>query len=388
MVDTSFKFDFRFSETASVNLYIIRLLSAQLITITHGVQGIGLLKLGDYIGSFALMFFFLISGLLISYSTFRYMRSDTYNFKDYFARRVSRIYPNLMLVLILVIFIDGAWFLFFGGRDGYNSYNGLTFLFTSLFLNDTALGVTSFGSARQLWALPPIFWVYMYFGWLFLGKRTTKKKYINYPVLILFSFMIVLVVLGYNSWNKFRFTIMWFVGVLFTYGMFKLDKRLQKKAEVVVENEQNGQNGQNKQDRIDHTKKVVRIFCAINAVILLILAIIRLYFHADPLDTLYYILWVGVVLMIIIYSQYTSFKYSEKAKKVIIFLADYSLTLYLMHFSLYNLLLGYLKVQLNGILAFIIMFLMVNVVSLGVAYFTEMRSNKIYNFLKKRFDLE
>jgi peptidoglycan/LPS O-acetylase OafA/YrhL len=372
-------YNFKFSEPTSVHLYIIRFLSAQLITIAHGIQGIGFFKLGDYIGSWALMYFFLISGLLISYSTFRYMRNEKYNFKEYFIRRFSRIYPNLILVLVLIIFIDGFYFLFFGGKDAYNSYNIITFIFTSIFLNDSALGVTSFGSARQLWALPPIFWVYMVFGWIILGQRTIKKKYI-YSILIgFFSFMLILIILGYNFWNKLRFTFIWFLGVFFSYGIYKCDKIFQQKTTKLLEN---------REKKIDSMKKKIRIFCVINILILLILAIIRLYFHADPLDTLYYFLLVGVVLLFIIYSQYSSLKYPDKIKKIIIFLADYSLTLYLMHFSLYNLLMGYLKSQLNDILALLIMFLLVNIVSMVVAYFTEMRSDKIYNFLQEKFDLE
>jgi len=371
-------YNFQFSETASVNLYIIRILSAELIAITHGIQGIELYKLGDYIGSSALMFFFLISGLLVSYSTFGKMRKKNYDFKKYFLRRFSRIYPNLIVVLILILIIDTLWFTFMGGIDLFNACNSWTFIFTLLFLNDSAIGYTSFCSARQLWALPPIWWLYMFFGWLILGQRTVKKKYVYYILLVIFSFMLILVIMGYHSWNKIQFSLMWFLGVLFSYFINRMDSYIKNKSQKL---------GENREKDINSLKRKIIIFSIANALILFILAMIRLYFHHDPLDTLYYFLLIGMVFHIIVFSQYTRLRYPEKVKKGIIFMANYSLTLYLLHFSIYNLLMDFLKKYLNYILVFLIMFILVNVISLVVAYFTEMKSDKVYYYLLKKFNL-
>jgi peptidoglycan/LPS O-acetylase OafA/YrhL len=375
-----FKYDFRFSETTSINLYIIRILSAELITITHGVQGIGFLKLGDYIGSSALMFFFLISGMLVSYSTFRKIRDESYDFKKYFLRRFSRIYPNLILVLFLIILIDSLWFIFLGGKDLFNACNPMTFISTLFFINDSVIGYTSFCSARQLWALPPIWWLYMLFGWLILGRRTVRKKYLYILPIIFFSFMILFVMFGYHTWNKFQFSIMWFLGGFFAYSMNKADNFVQEKSMMVREDL--------KENSKNLLKRKIKIVCITTAFIFLILAIIRLYFHADPLDTIYYYLWIGIVFCVIIYSQYTKRKYPKKVKKVIIFMADYSLTLYLLHFSIFNLLMEFLMQYLNRILVFFILFIFVNIVSLGVAYFTEMKSDKVYYYLLEKFNLK
>ncbi len=372
-------YNFRFSETASINLYLIRFISAQLITIAHGVEGIGLFQLGDYIGSQALMFFFLISGLLVSYSTFGKIKKKNYDFKKYFLRRFSRIYPNLMLVLILIIFIDTFWIVFLGGKDLYNACNILTFIFTALFLNDSAIGYTAFCSARQLWPFPLFWWSYLFFGWLLLGKRTVKKKYIYYILLILFIFPLILVIMGYHIWIKIHYSLIWFLGVFFSYFINKMDLYIDKKSEFIMENQDKKEN---------NIKKKIKVFCVANALILFILAYIRLYFHNDPFDTLYYLLLIGVIFCIIVFSQYTRISYPEKLKKGIIFMSNYSLTLYLLHFSIYNLLMEFLRKYLNYILVFFILFILVNLISLIVAYFTEMKADRIYYYLLKKFKLE
>ena len=157
-----------------------------------------------------------------------------------------------------------------------------------------------------------------------------------------------------------------------------MDLYLDQKSELIMEN----------QERKEYSiKKKIKVFCGANALILFILAYLRLYFHHDPFDTLYYLLLIGVVLCVIIFSQYSKYKYPEKLKKGIIFMANYSFTLYLLHFSIYNLLMDFLKKYLNYILVFFIMFILVNIISIMVAYFTEMKSDKIYYYLLRKLNL-
>jgi peptidoglycan/LPS O-acetylase OafA/YrhL len=217
------EYQFRFSETASTNLYIIRILSSQMIAIGHIIEGLGFFELGNYIAGPILGFFFLMSGVLIAHNVFRRKKDESYNFSQFFKRRYFRIYPNFFLVLLIILLLDSIWLFLLGGEDLYKSFNIVSFLISLVFLNDSLLGITSFGSARQLWALPPIWWLYMFFGWLVLGKRQSKKKYLYYIILGAFMFLLIFIWLGFNTWIKIQFSLMWFLGAAFVLIMNKFD---------------------------------------------------------------------------------------------------------------------------------------------------------------------
>ncbi len=363
-MDDNYKFEF--SETASINLYIIRILSAQLIGFAHGIQGLGFFRTGEFIGTPGLIFLFLMSGLLISHNVFKKMKRETYDFKEFIINRFSRVYPSLLLVLIIIIFLDAVWLNFFGGKDISNSYNIVSFIITLLFLNDSALGIYTFGTAHQLWALPPIWFLYMVFGWLLLGTRTTKKKYLYFIILALFGFLLVVVIFGLRIWHKIICVVIWCFGVAFILLMNKLDAAIVKSS--------------NK----DTIKKRIRYISVVLAILFFILAMIRLITHQDPFGIVYFLFFTGTILCIFVFSQYTELKYPEKVKKSIIFMANYSFTFYLLHFSFLNLILPIFMNYLNDIVALIFSYVLVNIASLGVAYITEFKYYKIRGYLSKK----
>ena len=55
--------------------------------------------------------FFVISGFLISGNIWRDLRGNRFSFLDFYARRIRRIFPTLILVLLACLF--GGWFLLF-----------------------------------------------------------------------------------------------------------------------------------------------------------------------------------------------------------------------------------------------------------------------------------
>jgi len=358
-------YKFEFSETSSINLYIIRILSAQMIGIAHGIQGLGFFRSAEYIGTPGLIFLFLMSGLLISHNVFRKRKRKTYEFKEFMINRFSRVYPSLLAVLIIIIFLDALWLTYIGGTDISNSYNFISFIVTLFFLNDSALEIYTFGTAHQLWALPPIWYLYMVFGWLILGRRTTKKKYLYFIFLICFSFLLVLVILGLRIWHKIICVIIWFIGVTFILLMNKFDAALSKRT-----------NNQT-------IKKRIRYISVILTVLFFILAMLRVITHRDPFGIVYFLFFTGTILSIFVFSQYTRLRYPEKLKKGIIFMANYSFTFYLLHFSFLNLFLPIFMTLLNDIIALLLSYVLVNIVSVGVAYITEFRYYKIRSYLSK-----
>lgn len=369
-------YQLRFSQTASTNLYIIRILSSQMIAIGHIIEGLGHFELGNYIAGPILGFFFLMSGVLIAHNVFRRKKDEEYNFSQFFKRRYLRIYPNFVLVLLIILVLDALWLFLLGGQDLYQSYNIVAFLLSLVFLNDSALGVTSFGSARQLWALPPIWWLYMLFGWITLGKRQTKKKYLYYLLIGTFTFILGFIWLGFNTWIKIQFSLMWFLGAIFILVLNKFDTRIKN----ILPGEEVSEGNIS-----ESTRKKVVYLSLILTIGLVTAGLIRLYFHQNPFGIVYYFLIVGGILFLLVSSQYTRFKYPEKLRKGLKLIADYSLTLYLLHFSLANLLLGLVK-SLNDVVAFFILFLISNAASLVVAYFTEMKSDVVYEYVQNKLN--
>jgi peptidoglycan/LPS O-acetylase OafA/YrhL len=238
-------------------------------------------------------------------------------------------------------------------------------------------GISSFGSARQLWALPPFWWLYMLFGWLVLSKRDLKKKYLYYLILAPIIIIMILICLGFNSFNKIQFSFMWFLGVAFVLLLNKFNSYIQEK-----ETKESPKSKEN----VLKTKKTVKYISLLISIGLFVSAFIRLYFHQNPFGIIYYLLLVGAVLFILVGSQYANFTYPKKMRRIIKFLANYSLTLYLLHFSLCNLLLGINDI-FNDIFSFIVLYVIANIASIGVAYVSEMRSDKFYNFLQRKFNL-
>lgn len=100
--------------TRENNFNIIRLSAALLVIYVHSFSIfnttkkepiVSFLHLGFGLGEFAVTVFFIISGYLITAS---YIKSET-NFQ-YFKARVLRIYPGLIVVMLLTAFLVGPSF--------------------------------------------------------------------------------------------------------------------------------------------------------------------------------------------------------------------------------------------------------------------------------------
>jgi peptidoglycan/LPS O-acetylase OafA/YrhL len=202
---------FQFTETASINLYLLRIIAIHLVILGHGIGIFLQHRIAHYFANMGLVLFFLISGLMISYSIYKKDTNNDYNFKIYLVNRFSRIYPPLIICLILLIIIDGFSF------NNPLSYNIPSFLTTLFLLNDTCLHIPSFGSARPLWVLPLFWWTYLFFGWIYLGRKTTKKKFMDILLLCFFSFMMIFVYSGFfcdNLGHTLGLLLIWINGIL------------------------------------------------------------------------------------------------------------------------------------------------------------------------------
>jgi conserved hypothetical acyltransferase len=73
--------------------------------------------------------FFVISGFLITGIIINEMKENRFSFKDFYTRRIKRIYPAFIVVMALVSFVTSALFI-------YNDFNQLRkpHLFLTLFI--------------------------------------------------------------------------------------------------------------------------------------------------------------------------------------------------------------------------------------------------------------
>lgn len=138
-------------------------------------------------GQEAVLFFFILSGFVIH---LRYARAlqdrpaaATFDWRDYMWRRVRRLYPPLLVALLLTLTLD-SW----GANQGYRLYLGQTdYPFINVTLTHdtswTALGANllflmpflwpAFGTNAPLWSLGYEWWFYVLYPALYrLGRKS------------------------------------------------------------------------------------------------------------------------------------------------------------------------------------------------------------------------
>mgnify|MGYP003860358461 CR=1 FL=1 len=151
------------------------------------------------IGAIALAGFFVHSGYLIAWSTFRRQKNEPlYGFREFFTDRLVRVYIALipcMVVLVLVTLLGYALvqkpIAAVGLRDTIGTLlmlenNPLLEQMRYYFQSDDGswLFVKNYAGALPLWTLVIEWWIYMAFGWWILVKQ--KRKWWYWPLLLFF----------------------------------------------------------------------------------------------------------------------------------------------------------------------------------------------------------
>ncbi|MGJ0353777.1 acyltransferase family protein [Aliarcobacter cryaerophilus] len=346
----------------SISLDMLRVFAVQLVLIGHALSYFGLIQLNGVIQNTAVVLFFILSGTVISYSTFYKKHiDDNYSFKEYFIDRFSRIFTALFPSLIFILVIDLIQ-IYYVENKNYGYFNALdlkTFIGNLFMLQDypifhisnkvfdTDIFLTSFGSGRPLWTLAIEWWLYMAFGLIFFYfiKQFSIK---HIPLLLIF-----LVVPLYNSFygRGDSLTLFWMGGLIITIMIFKYS--------IVA-------------------SKALSIFFML---ILPLLILLRLYIKHQAYDLVYVTL---IIFFIYFYlSFFSTINYtSEKLKKIIHFFASYAFTLYLIHYSILDFMYFFLDKN-NAIKLFIISIIVSNFLAFVLAYFTEIKYKKVRIFMIK-----
>jgi peptidoglycan/LPS O-acetylase OafA/YrhL len=233
------------SQESSVFLNLIRFVSCELVVIGHfltkyqPVPAEPLFKLGTTIGGVAVLLFFILSGLLISYSLHNKLGNPAYRFRNYFVDRFSRIYSGLLPAILLgaiitmVIYVTNyAYFVNLCSMQSTPSplnfvmTLGMLENFPVKFFNSLLSGfglsfpfpeVTPFGFNGILWTLVILWWIYIVFGWIVIGSagfiRKQESSKSSKAIFFVVAALLSLLLIGMYQENSGLVTV-WFVGAL------------------------------------------------------------------------------------------------------------------------------------------------------------------------------
>lgn len=356
--------NFKLSENTSLGLDLLRAIAAQMVVIGHGISFMGIAMWlhppnFPWMQNVAVVIFFLLSGLVIAYSTFRKLKSKQYNFKQFFLERFSRIYSAYIPALLLVAVLDAIYLYNLNGINTLNSYNLRTFVLNLFMLQDfpvfqlfdSPLSATSFGSARPFWTLAVEWWIYLFFGWLILGKRSANSEFLYYSILI---FLSIVPLYNFVAGRGDGLGLVWVFGLII----------------VVLLNQKITKN-------LTNQSVLLFTFC-------MVLVFIREYFVRIAYDAIFALFLGGALYFLIIYLNGTQFKLHNIIKRSIRLWADYSFSLYLLHYSVFTIIVLF-KDEYSPYLLFFAGVIISNILSMVVAYFTEMRHKKVRIYLFNLF---
>jgi peptidoglycan/LPS O-acetylase OafA/YrhL len=199
----------RINEEGSIFLDFFRGVSAQLVLIGHLLSFYGLQQLYNipHIQDFGVLVFFVLSGFLITKITL--VKGIDYGFKNFITDRFSRIYYSFIPAILFVLGVDLIWKFVFYNYD-YNDHFNFQSFFSNLFMLQSCplINAEPFGSARTFWTVSIEWWFYVFFGILYYRKKISK------PVIFLF-FTISFLFVVFNVSRRSDLSIYWAIGLLF-----------------------------------------------------------------------------------------------------------------------------------------------------------------------------
>jgi peptidoglycan/LPS O-acetylase OafA/YrhL len=347
------------NNSASVYLDTLRLLFAQLVVIGHGASFFSVLSFlhppnFPWIQSIAVVGFFWLSGFLICYSIIGHTkRNKNYGFLNYFIARFSRIYSAFIPSFLFVLIFDGLFQWTHPGVYGFTSSYDFSVAGKNLLMLHKfpipAISSPMFGSGSTWWTLGIEWWMYMFFGWAILMAKPKTPRVLFYGVLLLFSIVPLNYALRGNAITGMGLSLVWFIATLFPF------------AKDVV------------------NKYVTTTFQILFSFIFLSFSMYRYRSCGDPYDFIGS-LYLGLfVLVSTCYAGNSTAHISVYLQNIIRFVAGYSFTLFLIHYSI--LYFVYKTGLLTGWYAFVCTFLVSNFVAAILAIPTEMQHKKVAKIL-------
>ncbi|MET0677881.1 MAG: acyltransferase [Bradyrhizobium sp.] len=178
-----------------MTLDLLRAVAAQMVCVGHGISFfVPAWRPGGmpYIQNIGVLTFFVLSGILITFTLVERSKQPSYGFGTFFLERFARIYSGLIPALIFVVIVDAVVIYGFHERAVAPYYTVKTFV-ANLFMLEAYRGIFSdylrwsaFGSASPLWTLAIEWHIYMFVGAVFFAWTRPQYRLLMIAVAILF----------------------------------------------------------------------------------------------------------------------------------------------------------------------------------------------------------
>ena len=353
----------RFTDNESIYLDFIRVVASQLVLIGHAISYFDIFRFLHYpnvpwMQNIAVVIFFILSGIVITYSTSYKYNVGRYSFSLYFIDRFSRIFCAFIPAIIFVFIIDTISIEMSGVDYIYHqAFNIKTFIGNVFMLQDYPMPpfneITSFDSARPFWTIAIEWWIYLTFGILFFYYRDGLKVNIKITLFLFICSIVPLYNLFGGRGNAL--TLYWIFGMLISM-LYPRYKKL----------------------------KISQVYKWLVLLIASFFMVAREYVTSEAYDTafalslsLFILISIDLVNLLTLKNWFIN---------IIKCMAKYSFTLYLIHYSILDLLSTHYK-GVSPYLLFILGFLFCNFLAILIGwitegYFTKICKNKMYDFVK------
>ena len=305
--------------------------------------------------------FFVLSGFLIAHALVKQASSPNGGLSVFVVERFPRIYTALIPALLLIALSDGLLILI-GKHEHPTYFTYSAFLGTlGMFQNYSgplrgALAVPSFGSAGHLWSLAVEWHIYMFVGGIFF--MLVNRKWLPALLLALIFSSVPMQFFGTftDGLHGSGLTYLWMLGFC-TYFVARTNVCC-------------------------FMPKKVLLATAGALIFIWILAIKPAEEYAPAL----YPLIAAAFLMLTVFTQGThAFRTKHKARNIARKLADYSFSLYLVHYSLLYAL-KILRVG-NQVIAAVVGVILCNLIAWMFGNYIEWRHHNVASYLKRIFGI-
>ena len=347
----------RSKNDTSVTLDLLRAVAAQMVCVGHGIAFFmppwrpSALPIMQNIG---VLIFFVLSGILISFTLIERSKHPSYGFGTFLLDRFARIYSGLVPALIFVVVVDGVVIYIFNEKAFAEYYTVKGFV-ANLFMFESYRGVFSkylrwpaFGSASPLWTLAIEWHIYMFVAAVYFIWARPRQRLVMIAVAIIFCQVPLHYLIGAQAADGVGRALfsLWLAGacVLFILRTIQLP----------------------------YWTSLFLALCAASCFFLVTKA-------GSEYNVLTYATLVIFLLAVLAASQSRRLITSKSVVRSIKFFADYSFTLYLVHYSI--MFAVFLIRPERNFYIFAIMVLVANVVAIALAVPTEMRHREFARFL-------
>jgi peptidoglycan/LPS O-acetylase OafA/YrhL len=346
--------------TQSAIIHWVRFVCSQAVVLAH-LFGFFHWEIGPFnaMGSYAVLVFFILSGFLIAFSIRQKSQQlPDYGLMDYLRDRFFRIYPPFVATLLLVFVLDIAQFEYTQQLYSFKQYIvNLSINLLQLqefplatYLNDhymiEAFRFRVMGTNIPLWTISIEWWLYIFYGFLmFYIVKTHRVKMIHWALLLFFALSPLYYMFIAARMDK-GLTLIWFLGALGVTAQFTAFKNLSKRTLLL-------------------------------SVLLLLIGLTG--FFKLGYNGAILIFFLGFYF--IMAHKTDRLTIVERSHSIAKFLADYSYSLYLTHYSLILFIMAVIPLNKNATELGLI-YIFVNLFAFGFAYLFERPSAQ----WKKRYE--